>query len=186
MVALIVWTAVILLAVVGIAITMSLGQGTWTGGVLSQMPMRVAVLASAAVALILLGGLWKVRSLAEADAAVVEKLADKSRGHARDTDERIHDHRGRHPVPGHRWHAGRPGPPAGASPHLVLRASDPRPGRARDSGRNGQRLPRLHHRKPVAGHPGRRHRDHSLRLGRAALEHVPGRCLHVALDGRAR
>ena len=49
MVALTVWTTVILLAVVGIAITMSLGQGTWTGGVLSPMPMRVAVAASAAV-----------------------------------------------------------------------------------------------------------------------------------------
>jgi hypothetical protein len=79
MVALVVWTAVILLAIVGIAITMSLGQGVWTGGALSAMPMRVAVLASAAVALILLGGLWKVRSLADADAAVVERLA-QSRG----------------------------------------------------------------------------------------------------------
>jgi membrane-associated phospholipid phosphatase len=79
MAALTLWTVVILLATVGISMTMALGLGSWSGGLLSQIPMRVAVLCAAAVALILLGGLWRVRPIANADATVVEKLAN-SRG----------------------------------------------------------------------------------------------------------
>jgi membrane-associated phospholipid phosphatase len=79
MAALTLWTAVILMAVVGISLTMALGESCWRGGVLGPLSMRVAAFATVAVALILLGGLWKVRPIAKIDTWVLEKLAN-SRG----------------------------------------------------------------------------------------------------------